>query len=169
MVVSIIILIISLFLDGILSNFLPFMVGDLSLFTPMFSIVCLFLIYPFFRKEKKKYFLFCFIFGLVYDLFYTNLLFFDGIIFLMIAFIITKIYKLFSVSIINLFIYIILVVVIYEVSFALIIFIFNLVPVSGGKVFYKIGHSLILNILYSYLIYGIIRILPKKWKHVDIN
>ena len=45
MMVPMIILVISFFLDGILTNFLPYTVGDLSLFTPMITIVALVIVY----------------------------------------------------------------------------------------------------------------------------
>ena len=50
-------LVVSFLLDGILSNFLPYMNQSLSLFTPYFSVSFLFLMVPFFRKdEEKKYY-----------------------------------------------------------------------------------------------------------------
>ena len=55
MLVSNIIVIVSLILDGILTNFLPYMVSDLSIFTPLLTVVSLVIIYPFFKKDKKKY------------------------------------------------------------------------------------------------------------------
>ena len=55
MVVAIIILVCSFLLDGILSNFLPYMIGDLSLFTPMFTIVSLVIVYPFIIKNSDIY------------------------------------------------------------------------------------------------------------------
>ena len=55
MLVSNIVFIISLLLDGILTNFLPYMVSDLSLFTPLFSISSLILIYPLLKKDNKKF------------------------------------------------------------------------------------------------------------------
>ena len=80
--ISIIIIIISLLLDGILSNYLPYLVNDLSLFTSLFTLVSIFIIYPFFKKKEKKYLITIFIIGIIYDLFYTNLLFFNGVLFL---------------------------------------------------------------------------------------
>ena len=56
MMISGIVLVLSFFLDGILSNFLPYMVGDLSLFTPMFTVVSLVIVYPFFKKKIKELF-----------------------------------------------------------------------------------------------------------------
>ena len=82
MIVPIIIFIVSFFLDGILSNFLPYMVGDLSLFTPMLTIVSFVVVYPFFIKKTKWYFVSCFFIGIFYDFMYTNLLFYNAILFL---------------------------------------------------------------------------------------
>ena len=56
MMISGIVLVLSFFLDGILSNFLPYMVGDLSLFTPMFTVVSLVIVYPFFKKIKELFY-----------------------------------------------------------------------------------------------------------------
>ena len=58
--IPIIILIISILLDGILTNFLPFLVNDLSIFTPLLTVVSIFIIYPFYRKHEKKYFIILF-------------------------------------------------------------------------------------------------------------
>ena len=44
MIVCMIILVVSFLLDGILTNFLPFSVGDLSLFTPLTKIQNLWLV-----------------------------------------------------------------------------------------------------------------------------
>ena len=56
MIISSSIIIVSLILDGLLSNFLNFMVLDLSLFTPLFTVMSLFIIYPFFHKREKFYY-----------------------------------------------------------------------------------------------------------------
>lgn len=165
--ISIIVLLISFILDGILSNFLPYI--DLSLFTPLLTVTSIFLIYPFYKKKEDKYFISILITGLLYDLFYTNLLFLNMFLFLLIGFISKIIYKNFEVSIIKLIIYIIAIISVYETSTALIILIFDLVPVTISKVFYKITHSLLLNIIYAEVIYLIIKFLPKKYKKININ
>ena len=83
--IPILIIIISFLIDGILTNFLPYMVNDLSYFTPLFTLVSIFLVYPFYQKKEKKYYGTIFLLGIIYDLFYTNLLFFNAMLFLMIA------------------------------------------------------------------------------------
>ena len=102
--IPIIIMIISLILDGILTNYLPYLVNDLSLFTPLLTLTIIFIIYPFYRKNKKKYLIVVFILGIIYDLFYTNLLFFNGVLFLIIAIISMTIYKNLEVSYLRLLI-----------------------------------------------------------------
>lgn len=169
MMTSIIILVISFIFDGILTNFLPYGVGHLSLFTPLLTIVSLIVIYNFFYHNEKKYYFLTFILGIIYDLFYTNLLFLDGFLFLLIAFVITKIYKIVGFNYMWIAIDIVIAIIIYECGFALIIMLFNLVPMTIGRLLYKIGHSLILNIIYGEILYFIIRLLPKKYKKVRIN
>ncbi len=167
--IPIIILIISILLDGILTNFLPFLVNDLSIFTPLLTVVSIFIIYPFYRKHEKKYYIILFIVGIIYDLLYTNLLFFNGILFLVIGLISKFINKNYEVTPLRLIIYIIIIVFFYESITGLILFIFRLVPVTIYKVFYKIIHSLLLNIIYSEILYLIIKLIPEKYKKISIN
>ena len=169
MLASIIILIISFILDGVLTNFLPFGVENISLFTPLLTIVALVVIYNFFYHKEKNYYILSFVIGILYDLFYTNLLFLDGLLFLLIAFVITKIYKLVGFNYMWIALDILISIIIYECSFALVIVIFNLIPMTIYRLLYKIGHSIILNIIYGEILYFIIKLLPKKYKKVRIN
>ena len=169
MLASIIILIISFILDGVLTNFLPFGVENISLFTPLLTIVALVVIYNFFYHKEKNYYILSFVIGILYDLFYTNLLFLDGLLFLLIAFVITKIYKVVGFNYMWIALDILISIIIYECSFALVIVIFNLIPMTIYRLLYKIGHSIILNIIYGEILYFIIKLLPKKYKKVRIN
>lgn len=166
---GIIIILISLLLDGLLTNYLPYLVNDLSLFTPLFTLISISLLYPYYRKKEKEFFIMLFITGIIYDLFYTNLLFVNGILFLLIGYLSKFIYRRYELGYFKLIIYIVLIVVIYESSLVLIIMIFNLVPVTLIKLLYKISHSLILNIIYGELLYFILNNLPKKYKKISIN
>ena len=165
--IPLIILILSFILDGILTNFLPYI--ELSLFTPLLTLVSIFLIYPFYKKTELRYFVTLIILGILYDLFYTNLLFFNAILFLIIGFITKIIYKNLDINFIKLIIYIIGIIIIYELTTGLIIFIFNLVPITITKILYKITHSILLNVIYAELIYLVLKIIPKKFKKKNIN
>ena len=161
--------IISLLLDGILTNFLPYLENDLSLFTPLLSVITIFLIVPFYRKDEKKYLINVFIYGIIYDLFYTNLLFWNAFIFLIIALIAIFIYKNYEINFLKIIIPLIVIITSYELINASIIWIFQLVPITFSKVIYKITHTLLLNIIYGELIYIILKIIPKKYKKISIN
>lgn len=167
--VPIIIMIISLILDGVITNYLPFMVDNLSLFTPLFTLVSIFIIYPFYRKKEKQYYITIFILGLIYDLLYTNLLFFNAVIFVFIGFIIRIIVKNFEVDYIKIIIYIVILITLYESLTAGVLLVFNIVPITAGKLLYKISHSLLLNIIYAEILFIIIKKLPKKYREISIN
>ena len=164
-----IIILLSLILDGILTNYLPYLVNDLSLFTPLFTLVSIFIICPFYRKNSRNYFIIAFIIGLIYDLLYTNLLFLNAILFLGIAIVSKYIYRNFEVNYLRLIIYVILIISLYEVTTVLIILIFNLVPITFYRVLYKISHSLLSNIIYAEIIYLIINLIPEHYKRISIN
>lgn len=167
--IPLIIITLSLILDGILSNIFPYTVNNLSLFTPLLTLISIYLIYPFYKKKENKYILTLFLTGIIYDLLYTNLIFYNAIIFTIIGIISKYIYKHYEINYLNIIIQIVLIVTIYELLNALIIILFNLVPMSIQRLFYKITHSLLLNIIYSELLLLIINILPSKYKKVNIN
>lgn len=167
--ISLIIIIVSLLLDGLLTNYLPYLVNDLSLFTPLLTLVSIFVIYPFYRKKEKKYFLIVFILGIIYDLLYTNLLFFNAILFLIIGLLTKYIYKNFEINYLKIIIYTIIIITLYEILTAILIILFSLVPINFSKIIYKIFHSLVLNIIYTEICYLIIKIIPKKYKRISIN
>ena len=150
---KILIIISSFILDIILSNVLPFMKGDLSIFTSLFVPITIYLIYPFYKNQKLKYYIESFIIGIIYDLIFTNLLFFDGVIFLIISLVSVKIYKNFIVDKYKNIMYVFLIIILYEFLVASIFLIFNLVPIS----FYDfISHTLLINVVYGFLLYEII-------------
>lgn len=167
--ISTIILVLSFIFDGVLSNFIPYQENNLSLFTPLLTIVSFIVIFPFFRKKESHYFIILFVVGLLYDLFYTNLLFFNSVMFLIVGLIINKISKSISKNFINIIIETIIVIVCYESLTALILFIYTVVPITINEVIYKITHSLLLNIIYVLIVEMIIKLLPKKLKNININ
>jgi len=162
------ILILSFLLDGILTNFLGFMPGNLTLFTPMLTITSLVLIYPYYEQNNKQYLITIFILGVLYDLFYTNLFLASGLIFLVLGFLIKVLYKQFSMNWFKVIIYTVLTILIYELSIVLFILLFNLVPMNIERVIYKLSHSLLLNIIYAEIFYLLLR-LSKRYMQRTLN
>ena len=160
---------ISLILDGILTNYLPYLVNDLSLFTPLLTLVAIIIIYPFYRKDELKYYVIAFIVGVLYDLFYTNLIFFNGVLFFTIAYTSSRITKNVTMNTVNLLLETIGMIVLYEVLTGLALFTYHVVPITLYKVWYKVIHSLLLNVIYVEAVYWILKIIPKKYKKISIN
>ena len=138
------IFIISILLDGILTNYLPFLVNDLSYLTPLLTVVSIFIIYPLNRKKELKFFI-------------------------LIALVSKLIYKNFEISYIKLILYIIIIIILYESVYAGILFIYQVVPITFYKLVYKITHTLLLNIVYVEILYFIIKHIPNKYKKISIN
>jgi len=157
-----IILILSFLLDGILSNFLSSFPNKLTYFIPLLTLVSIILIYPSYKKDHKTYFILVGIIGFLYDLFYTNLLFTNTYLFLLIAYITSFIYHKMTINVITNMVIITILIVIYNSIYALLLTIFNVVPITLYDIYYQISHSLVLNIIYAQIIYFIFKILPGK-------
>ena len=167
--IAYVIMIVSLLLDGLLSNFLPYLVGDLTYFTPLFTLVSIFIIFPFYRKKEKTYLITAFLLGFCYDLFYTNLVFFNAVLFFFIAYLSMRVQKIFPIHFFSIILYTILIVSVYEGISGGILFLYNMVPVTFSKILYKISHSILLNVIYVEVIYFILNLIPKRFKKISIN
>lgn len=163
------IVLISLLLDGFLTNILPYTVENLSLLTPSLTLISLLLVYPFYRKKEMKYTILILITGIIYDLLYTNLLFFNAILFYIVIKVMQYIYKKYEINYFTIIINTIIAITTYEVLQVIIISIYNLYPITLYSLVYKIKSSLLLNIIYAELIYFIISIIPRKYRKININ
>lgn len=149
------IIVISFIIDYFVSLYLPYEKNNLSYFTPLFIPILIYLLYPLF-KNKKKYILISIIIGIIYDLIYTNLLFFNGIIFFLISIITMLIYKYFKNNIYLNIIYLLLIIIFYELVSILIYMLFGIINISFNDIIYRITHIIIINIIYGTILYMII-------------
>ncbi len=157
-----IILIVSFLLDGILSNFLAYMINDCSVLMPLFTLVSIILIYPFYQKKVKNYFVLSVVIGILYDLFYTNLFLTNAILYFMMVFFICHVYSKLNINwLTNLFL-IMIGIIFYECLYAFLLFLFNIVPIDFFTLCYQIAHSLLLNVIYGEILYLLCQLLPKK-------
>ena len=67
MIISIIYLVISFLLEGIMSNIFPSTLSNISYFTTIYIIISFAIIYPYFDNDKK-FFILIFIFGILFDI-----------------------------------------------------------------------------------------------------
>lgn len=155
---------ISFFLDGILSKY----ISPNSLFLPLFTLVSLVIIYPYFNNNNYRYFKYIAILGLLYDIAYMNMLFYNFFIFMLLGFVNIFIKYLLSHRLyINVIVTIILIIIYRFINFIFI-------NITIGNIdFYdlikNIYSSLILNIIYCIFIYLISEWYSKKHKILKSN
>ena len=157
----VVISLISFFLDGILSKYIL----SNSLFLPLFTIVALIIIYPYFNNNNYRYFKFIAIIGLLYDITYFNTLFYNFFIFLILGFIVGLINYLLSNNLYTNLLITLINIIIYRFITFIFIIIFKNHTYPFINLFQSIYSSLILNIIYCIIIYITTEIYSKK-KHI---
>lgn len=149
----IILIILSLLLDGYLST----IISSSSYFLPLLTLTTIYLIYPKYNKKISSYKLIVIIVGLIYDLLYTNLLLFHAVIFYILSFLIIHIYKNYSQTKLTTILSLIILIVVYELLVASIFFIFQVSTITFIKLITKIFKSLLLNIIYALVLTPILK------------
>lgn len=151
-------IIISLILDGILSIYIP----ETTYFLPLLTVITISNIYPLYKKKPKLYYTIIIMTGIIYDLIYTNLLIYHGITFMLIGYITTKLNKNIIENSINSIISTIITIVLYETITYVFVNIFKINHTSVTYLLNKISKTLILNIIYSQMIFRIIKLKAHK-------
>ena len=150
--------VISFLLDGVMSRYIlaP------SLFLPLFTIVSLVIIYPYFNNNNYRYFRYIAILGLLYDITYLNTLFFNFFIFMLIGFIIGFFNYLLSNNLYTSLLITIISIVIYRITNYLFIVIFKNYSFNFFDLLESIYSSLLLNLIYCIVLYILTEIYSKK-------
>ena len=137
-------------LDGIIVYYIPGYFNSINLFYPMLTISLIPFLYS---NNSKKYHQLCFILGIIYDLLYSNIFLYHGLMFLLLSKINFKVMKQFNN---NLFLYILLAIIniiFYDTCFYLLITLTNYQIVDLASLLYKIKNSLLLNIMSVFIYY----------------
>lgn len=152
--------IISFFLDSILTILIPI---D-SIFLPLFSLISLIIIYPYFHKEENSYLKFSFLLGLTYDVVYTDTIFLNAFIFLLISLGIRFIHEYISNNAFNVSIMSLFTIIIYRFLTYFVLVMINYLSYDFNTLLVSIYSSLIINIIYGILLYLITDFISKKYK-----
>ena len=163
MFISLIIMIVSFMLDGFLSSYMPYLLNNISSFTPVFTVVGLIIIYPYFYHQDKNYFCLCAIFGILYSIAYTNTLYLYGFIFLLMGLLIRGLNKLMTNNIINTLVITIVTIIGYELITYSLLLIIGYINYNVIVVVYKILKSILMNVIYATIVYFITRIISKRF------
>ena len=157
-------LLISLILDGIISNLLL----SNSLFIPLFSVVSLIISYPYFNDNKIKYLIYAGSLGILYDLSYTSIPFVNLFSFLLTALIIILICKFITINKLNLILILCFVILFYNSITYTILCAFRYNAFNNMILIEGLYSSLIINIVYGYISYIVLEIISKKHNYKRI-
>lgn len=157
---KVIILIVSFLLEGVISNF----VSINGFIAPLFTLVSLIVIYPLF-DDVSEYYKYVFVTGLVYDLFYIDTIIFHAIIFCFMAFIITRMNLVLSDNYINFLIIMAICILIYRTFTYSLLVLVSSVSFSFIALILSILKSLIINLIYSAILFFVLKKVRKKSKY----
>lgn len=135
-------ILISVILDGILSILIPLN----SMFRPKLTITAIYFLYSKYKKNKTSYFILLIITGIVYDLLYTNILLLHPIIFYLLGNFVKYIKDNYNKT--PTIIGLVLTIIFYETLIFILMSIFQITKTNIISLLIIIGNSLLLNVLY---------------------
>ena len=147
-----IVLVFSFLLESVMSNIVPIN----SFLTPLFTLVSLSLIYPYFNKNNLKFIVISSVAGLFYDLIFTSFPFINTISFLLISLLIILNYKIIKYSLFSSSIFVVILITIYRLISYFMLVLINYNSFSMSVLVSGILDSMIINIIYNFIMYIII-------------
>lgn len=167
-VLSILITVISLLLQGIMSNYLGYTYNFISIFSTNYILIALLILIPHF-ENKKKYFYLLIIFGLIVDIVYTNTFIFNTSLFV-VCYYISKLFHSFfpynwlTTSISNL-----LCIMCYHIISFLFLQVLNYDLYNVSYLTTILSRSILMTVLYSNIVYFTITLTKSKFQLKDIK
>lgn len=144
-----IIIIISFILDNVIASLINF---D-SLMYPLFSILSLILTYNHFNQRDNFYFIVSFILGLIYDIAYTDTVFLNAFIFLLLAYLLRKAFTKIVYNYLSVLLISISTIIYYRLITYIILVIVKYINFNFLFLLKGIYSSLIINFIYISVVY----------------
>ena len=156
----ILILLISFALEGIFSNLL----SANSILIPLFTIISFVIVYPYFKNEKNKFYIYAGLIGLLYDIVYTNCPFVNTFTFLITSLMISLIYEYITVSKFNVTLIKIIILLFYQTISYIVLCFFSYTTFNETTLLTTLYSSIIINVIYGFLLFILVSFLDKKHK-----
>lgn len=154
------VLVLSFLLDGAITRVLP----TNTLFLPLCTLVSLVIIYPYFNNKDEKFFTYCAVVGLLFDLVYTTHIGIHILTFPMIGFLI-KVYNIWlSNNIVNTVGASLIAILLYRFFTYVIAIIGNTIEPSWSFFIKGIYSSILFNLIYVSILFLITHWLSKKYR-----
>ena len=167
-ILSIIVLILSLIIQGIALNYMGYIYTDLSIFSTIYLLVALIVLRPHFENEKK-YLILLIIFGIIVDIVYTNTFIFNTCLFVLIYYFSKAFHFFFPYNVITLNISSLLGVFIYHVVSFVFLTILNYDNYTIGVLLKILTHSVLMTIIYASIIYFVISFFREKFDLKEVK
>jgi rod shape-determining protein MreD len=132
--------VISFILDSVVSNF--------NVGLPLFTLMSLIIIYPYFKKDNHNFIRLCGIVGLLYDLVYTDTFLLNFLVFMVIGFIIMYINERIEHNLINVMLTALISIVSYRLITYFILILTGYLNMNISHLISSITSSLIINSIY---------------------
>lgn len=158
MIISLFLLIFSFLLEGLISNYVASSFTNLNLFSTLYTLVALVVIYPYFYNEKKYYILLI-IFGFLIDIVYTNTFMLNIFVFLAISLVVKFLNFILPDNILMLNIMTICSVMLYHILSYVILTVINYNTYPLSLLLNICMNSIIMTVIYTSLFYLVSKIL----------
>ena len=168
MIISIIILIISFLSEGLFSNYLSSTFNNLNMFSTLYTLIALVVIYPYFHNEKKYYILLI-VFGILMDVVYINTFMMNLMLFLIISFLIKFLNFILPENILMVNIMSISSVITYHILSFLILKIINYNTYPLSMLLDICINSILMTIIYTSILYFLSKYLFTKFDKKQIR
>lgn len=168
MILSVVILLISTFIQGVASNYLGYTYNTLSIFSTIYVLIALLILNPYF-ENKRKYFTLLIIFGLIIDIAYTNTFILNTCIFIA-CYYVSKVFHFFlPYNIITINISNLLSIYTYHIISFIFLNLFKYDAYPFSSLLKILNHSILMTIIYSSIIYLIIVLIKNKLELKEVK
>lgn len=168
MLLSVVLLIVSFLIQGLMSNFLGVTYFEISIFSTVYVLISLLLIYTYF-ENKKKYILLLFIFGWLVDLVYTNTLFLNVSLFFLVYNFSRVFHFFFPYNFLTVNISNILGIFIYHILTFLILIVLGVDNYSFMMIFKMLGCNILMTVIYTSISYFVINFLKQRLELKEVK
>jgi len=168
MIISVILLIFSFLFEGFISNCIASSLTEFNLFSTLYTLITLVVIYQYFYNEKKYYILLI-IFSFLIDIVYTNTLILNVVLFIAISLIVKFLNFILPENILMVNIMSICSVILYHILSYIILTIINYNTYPMSLLLNICLNSIIMTIIYTTLIYYVSKFLYSKFDMKQIR
>lgn len=162
MIISVVLLIFSFLFEGFISNYISSSLTDFNLFTSLYTLITLVVLYPYFHN-KKKYYILLLIFSFLIDIVYTNTLIFNVILFVGVSFIYRFLNYLLSSNLLMINIISLVSVFFYHLLSYLILVLINYNNYPFMLLINIFLNSIIMTVIYTSIVYFVSKYLFDKF------